>query len=146
MKIAAWSAVAFSILATVPVAEAASARAEFEKYGLLGTYSIDCAKPVSPTNGYVVYRALDANRVQRDTLDSPNKSLFVSVAETAAVISLNEITVTGVTGDGKPLTYTLRIDGQSLRVMQWTEGGVQSVVDGVWTEQKYVMPWLRKCQ
>jgi hypothetical protein len=29
--------------------------------------------------------------------------------------------------------------------MQWTEDGVQSVKDGIWTQANYTMPWVTKC-
>jgi len=47
-----------------------SAKDAFEKFGLLGTFAGDCSQPVSARNGYIVYRAVDAQRVQRDTMVS----------------------------------------------------------------------------
>ena len=47
--------------------------------------------------------------------------------------------------EGKRLVYTLRLDGKRHRVMRWSEDGVTSVVDGVWTERKFEMPWVSKC-
>lgn len=132
------------LICSIPGAWAGSAREEFERLGLLGAYSIDCAKPASPANGYIVYRALDATRVQRDTMTSPTDRYHVSIAETAAINARNELIVTG-SDQGKAISYTLRIDGIRMRVMAWTEAGVATVVDGVWTVQKYSMPWLTKC-
>jgi hypothetical protein len=131
-------------LFAIPGAQAQSARAELEKNGLLGTFSGDCSKPVSESNGYIVYRALDAQRVQRDTMTGPTTRGYVSVAETAKVSAINELTITG-TADGKPIVYTLRLDGPRHRVMQWSENGVTSIVDGVWTANKFTMPWISKC-
>jgi hypothetical protein len=99
---------------------------------------------VSPSNGYIVYRPLDGERVQRDTMTGPTSRMFVSIAETVEATSPNEIKVSGST-DGKKLTYTIRVDGQCHRVMTWSEDGVTSVENGVWTEKKYEMPWLNKC-
>lgn len=133
------------ILGSLPAhGQSMSAREVFEKAGLLAAFSIDCSQPVSDSNGYIVYRAMDATRVQRDTMTSATNRMFVSVAETASYSGINEITVNGI-ADGKRLTYTLRIDGPRQRVMQWTEEGKQSVVDGVWVEANYTMPWLTKC-
>ena len=146
MTLSTWPrlAIAAGILFAPPaMAQAPSARAEFERLGLLGHHSIDCIKPASNSNGYIFYRPLDAKRVQRDTMIGPDKRLFVSVAETATAAG-NEIVVSG-TADGKPLLYTLRIDGKRHRVTQWTEGGNTSVVDSIWIERKSTMPWLTRC-
>ena len=132
------------LLAVVTAAQAQSARPEFEKHGLIGTHTIDCSQPVSDSNGYIVYRALDASRVQRDTMVGPSKRMFVSVAETSNATAPNEITVSG-TADGKKLVYTIRLDGARHRIWTWAEDGVKSVENGIWTEQKYEMPWLDKC-
>lgn len=144
MRAAPVSLIGLTMLACAARAEAQSARTEFERQGLLGTYSGDCASPVSAQNGYVVYRALDATRVQRDTMSGPTTRLYLSIADTAELKG-QDLLVTGTTGD-KPLRYTLRIDkGPRLRVMAWIEDGVTSVTNGIWTERKYTMPWLAKC-
>jgi hypothetical protein len=133
-----------TLLGATIAAHAQSARADFEKLGLMGTHTLDCSQPVSESNGYIIYRALDATRVQRDTMTGPSTRMFVSIAETASATAPNEITVTG-TADGKKLVYIIKVDGQKHRVWTWTEDGVKSVENGVWTEQKYEMPWLNKC-
>jgi hypothetical protein len=132
------------LLCATAAAQAQSARADFEKLGLMGTHTLDCSQPVSETNGYIIYRALDATRVQRDTMVGATNRLYVSIAESASATAPNEITVTGTT-EGKKLVYTIKVDGQKHRVWTWTEDGVKSVENGVWTEQKYEMPWLNKC-
>lgn len=136
-------AAAFLVVAFPAQAQTMSAREMFERLGMLATFSIDCSLPPSDSNGYIVYRAMDGTRVQRDTMTSPTNRMFVSVAETASHSGMNEITVNG-TADGKRLSYVLRLDGPRHRVMQWFEDGKQSVVDGVWGT--YTMPWVTKCQ
>jgi hypothetical protein len=128
----------------IAAALAQPARADFEKLGLIGTHTIDCAQPVSESNGYIVYRALDASRVQRDTMVGPTNRMFVSIAERSSATAPNEITVDGTT-EGKKLVYVIRLDGTKHRIWTWTEDGVKSVENGVWTERKYEMPWLSKC-
>jgi hypothetical protein len=132
------------MLLAASAANAQSARAEFEKLDLLGTYAADCSKPASASNGYILYRAFDAQRVQRDTMVSPTERRYVSIAETATASARNELTITGVS-EGKRVVYTLRLDGKRHRVMRWSEDGVTSVVDGIWTERKFEMPWVAKC-
>ena len=43
----------------------------------------------------IIYHALDAARVQRDTMMGPTNRMFVSIAETASASAPNEITVSG---------------------------------------------------
>jgi hypothetical protein len=136
--------IAFLVAAFPAHAQTSSAREMFERLGMLATFSIDCSLPPSDSNGYIVYRAMDGARVQRDTMTSQTNRMFVSVAETASHSGMNEITING-SADGKRLSYVLRLDGPRHRVMQWIEDGKQSVVDGVW-DARYTMPWVTKCQ
>ena len=87
----------------------------------MGTHTLDCSQPVSETNGYIIYRALDDTRVQRDTMTGPTTRMFVSIAELASATAPNEITVTG-TADGKKLIYTVKVDGQKHRVLDLDRG------------------------
>jgi hypothetical protein len=52
-------------------AQPASVREVFENYGLLGNFAGDCSQPASSNNGYIIYRAIDAGHVQRDTMTAP---------------------------------------------------------------------------
>ena len=131
------------VLYTAAAAHAQSAAPNSRSAGYRNAYD-RLQPPVSESNGYIVYRALDASRLQRDTMVGPTNRMFVSIAETSSAATPNEITVTG-TADGKKLVYTIRVDGAKHRVWSWTEDGVKSVENGVWTEQKYEMPWLNKC-
>jgi opacity protein-like surface antigen len=133
------------ILATAP-ASAASVKEVFENYGLLGTFSQDCSKAPSENNGYIVYRAVDAAHVQRDTMNGETSRIFAYIADTASGKGPNEIDVSGTTTAGKPYSYRIRTDGQRHRIMTWTEGGVTSIVDGIWKDRNnYKMPWVTKC-
>ena len=49
------------------------------------------------------------------------------------------------TAEGNKLVRTIRLDGTKHRIWTWTEAGVKLVENGIWTEQKYEMPWLNKC-
>jgi len=133
-----------TILAAVS-AQAASVKEVFENYGLLGTFAGDCSQPASSGNGYIVYRAIDAGHVQRDTMTGPSKRDYVYIGDAATGTGPNTLDVAGKTTDDKPFSYALRIEGSRHRVMTWTEGGVTSIVDGVWKEKKYTMPWATKC-
>jgi hypothetical protein len=123
---------------------ASSAKLEFERFGLMGIFAGDCSKPASRANGYIVYRGFDDGRVQRDTMVDQTTRLYVAMIDFVVVSAANEITAGGTT-DGKPLSFTIRVDGPRHRIMFWTEDGVTSVVDGIWTAHKQPMPWVTKC-
>jgi hypothetical protein len=131
-------------LAAAPAAFASSAKLEFERYGVMGIFAGDCSKPASRTNGYIVYRGLDDGRVQRDTMVDQTTRLYVAIIDFVVISAENEITAGGSTDD-KPLSFTIRVDGPRHRIMYWTEDGVTSVVDGIWTAHKQPMPWVTKC-
>jgi len=66
-------------LCTAPAAEAASVREVFEQYGLLGTFAIDCARPVSAKNHYMHLRALDGGRVRIELMVGPQQRQYAYV-------------------------------------------------------------------
>lgn len=139
-------ATAAAAILAVASASAASVKEIFENYGLLGTFAEDCTKAASTDNGYVIYRAIDAAHVQRDTMNSKTNRIYVYIADAASGTGPNEIKVGGTTTDGKPYSYAVRIDGQRHRIMTWTEGGVTSIVDGIWKDgNNYEMPWVTRC-
>jgi hypothetical protein len=65
------ASIAAVILFTAPAAQAASARTVFEQYGLLGTFAVNCARPVSPGNHYMYFRPLDEHRVHVELMVGP---------------------------------------------------------------------------
>jgi opacity protein-like surface antigen len=147
MTTVALAAAAASVILAASSAQAASVKEVFEKYTLLGTFAGDCSQPAAPSNGYIVYRAIDAGHIQRDTMRGPNKREYVYIADAATATGPNEIEVVGTTTDGKPFSYTLRIDGPRHRVIAWTEGRVTSIVNGIWNERNnYAMPWVTRCE
>ena len=116
----------------------------FEQRGLLGVWAADCTKPPSQQNQYIVHRALDAERVQRDTMVGPTERFAVVFLETAAVSAPNELTM-AASGHGARFSITYRFEGKGFRVMQYLrEDGTKFIVDGRRVGAGE-MPWLNKC-
>jgi PAN domain len=115
----------------------AHAKEAFEKRGLLGTFSQSCKEPVSATNQYIVYRAIDGERIQRDTMNSPTERDSVSVGEVATEPGPNRLQVDGIYETFR-ISYTLLLDGKRWRVLQrsWDDGA-KSVVDGLFTSGRW---------
>ena len=72
-----------ALAASVAGAQAASVKETFESYNLLGTFAWDCGKPASKQNHFFVHRAIDANHVQRDMMDSPTARGFLVIVDKA---------------------------------------------------------------
>lgn len=144
MRIATLIAVVLTLLLEAPAAHAASVKDLFEQRGLLGAWAMDCTKPASQQNQYIVHRALDAERVQRDTMVGATERFAVVVLETAAVSAPNELTM-AASGHGARFSLTYRSEGKRLRVMQYLrEDGTKFIVNGRRVGAGE-MPWLNRC-
>ena len=64
-------------------AQAASVKEVFEKHGLIGTLAWDCSKPASRSNYYYVHRLLDADHLQRESMEGPQSRAFLTVIDRA---------------------------------------------------------------
>src|SRR5207237_9561114 len=107
-----------TVLAQEKSQEQTSPVAVFEKYGLLGTWAVDCDSRATPDNNYQVYRALDDGRVQYDAMDSPTRRTEVGVVESAVEVGPQDIQYTGVIQfKGREYSWltTIRVDGNHRR-------------------------------
>jgi PAN domain len=122
----------------------AHAKEVFEKRGLLGTFATDCSKPVSGSNHYIVFRAIDGERIQSDTMLGPTERGSVYVGEVATESGPNLLTIHGVMYETRRLTYTLLVDGKRWRSqLMFLDNGENSVMDGLWQGKE--TPWYTKC-
>jgi len=132
-------------LFTAPAAEAASVREVFEQYGLLGTFAIDCARPVSPENHYMQFRALDGGRVQIELMVGPQQRQYAYVIDRAEARGPNGI-ATSMANEQQRLNLLYRVEGRRLRTMESArEGGATIVASGLLTASKMPTPWLNRC-
>ena len=122
-----------------------SPRAIMEKRGLLGTWAYDCGKRATPVNHYVVYRALDEQRVQRDTMHGPTRRERAGLVESAVELSPHEIQITEVlkTEKGEEVrdVATRRIEGNRQRAMEWTQNGEKHIAAGRYLKTKLNGSW-----
>ena len=109
-------------LATATAAQAASARAVFERYGLIGTFVIDC-RPLSPQNAYLYFRAIDGGRVGIELWVSPQLRQYAYVIDHAQALGRDEIT-TSMASEQQRLNLVYRVEGRRLRTFESVrEGG-----------------------
>jgi hypothetical protein len=122
----------------------ASVKAIFEKHNLLGTFALDCNKPVSRDNRYYVHRLLDADRVQRDMMSGPTTRDFGVVFERAAESRPNEIVLGGMR-DGEPVESVYRVEPSRARVLESTVAGRKEISGGRFVNGGET-PWMNKCE
>ena len=124
-------------------AQAATVKEIFEKHDLLGTFALDCTKPVSRGNYYDVHRAVDSNRVERDRMSGPAVRDFIVIWERTTENRPNEISLRG-TRDGQPADAVYRAEPGRMRIMEGTVAG-KKVVTGGRAANGSEMPWVYKC-
>jgi hypothetical protein len=128
-----------------------SARQIFEKYALLGIWSGDCTSPPSPSNTYLLYQALDEQRVQYDVMTHPTERDIAYIVESAEDAGGNEVSITRRTQMRD--VYRLRIEGNRVRQLEFKRNGTLYVANGrnlanasnpglIGKE----VPWINKCQ
>jgi hypothetical protein len=135
---------AIAAFATMP-GWAASVRETFENHGLLGIFAQDCSQPAGPTNGYAVYRAIDDDHVQRDTMNSSTTSVRALIADSVTDTGPNEIQASGATAEGWPFSYTLHFDGPRQRVLTLVVHGNTIALDGIFQANNKPVAWATKC-
>jgi hypothetical protein len=134
-----------AILMMVPAAQAASVKEIFEKHGLIGTWSIDCSKPMSRENRYAIYRAIDGDRVQREVKADPETQGQLALADRASETGPNEIVLSWVNDRGRT-NNTVRMEPNRFRLWQSAnEAGEKFVVDGRETDDNHDTQWVQKC-
>jgi hypothetical protein len=139
-----------------PAQQAASPRAVFEKYDLLGTWAEDCDSRATPDNKYNVYRALDDGRVQFDLMDGPTHRAEFGAVESAVEVGPQDVQITRVT-QSKEREYrdvvTYRMDGNHRRTMEMATNGKRTIAAGRFLDVKdngalrdKPTPWNHRCE
>jgi len=133
------------ILFTASAAQATSARALFERHGQIGTFAVDCRRPVGPENTYLYFRALDRGRVGIEQWASPHLRVYAYVIDHAEVRRRDEI-ATSMVNERQRLNLVYRMEGWRLRTFESVrEGGEPIVVGGVFVANGAPTPWFNKC-
>ncbi len=132
------------ILFATPAA-ANSAREVFEQHGLLGTFAVDCTRPVSPQNHYTYFRALDGGRVQIDLMIGPQQRQYAYVIDHAEALGPNEVVIS-MANPQLRLDLRYRVENGRLRTMESARrDGAVVVRGGMFTATKRPTPWLNRC-
>jgi hypothetical protein len=116
-----------------------------EKFGLLGTWQMDCAKPAGPTNAQYVYTEKNGAVFSQLTMklpsDGPGTLTNLVARPNGMLESLWTRTATGAAS-----TVTLHRVGN--RMASWRsvgDGGTVYVKDGLFVRDGKPSAWLTKC-
>jgi hypothetical protein len=102
--------------------EQGGVRQVLEKYGILGTWSVDCSNLASPRKAYSVYRLHDENQVQRDVITGTEQQ--AGIVESAVEVGPNELMITWLWETRE--VVRLHVDGNRLRHMEVTRNGTRN--------------------
>jgi hypothetical protein len=129
----------------MPYASAASVREVLDRLGVLGTFSVDCTRPVSPSNYYVHFRPLGGDRVEIELMVGPQQRQYAYVIDRAAALGGGGLSVS-MANPKQRLNIVYAVDGSRLRTMESVrEGGQVIVTRGVLMTSNQPTPWLNKC-
>ena len=120
------------VAAATPARALGSARQVFEKFGLIGIWSPDCSQPASPDNEYLVFRALDGQRVQNDGMVGPTERRYAVIIDSAAEAGPNEIIIAV-----QHQEVRWRVEGTRMRPLERLDDGSKAAVE------KEL--WIQKC-
>src|SRR5207249_4107492 len=102
-------------------------------------------RPMSRENRYAIYRALDADRVQREVKSDPAAQGGLAVADRASETGPNEIVISWTTDRGRT-NNTVRLEPNRFRLWHSTrETGENLVVEGIEVDDKEATLWIQKC-
>jgi hypothetical protein len=147
-----WTVLVASLLAPCMVGLPASAQAQsvadiFLKLDLIGTWSVDCARPASRENPhYVVERPQFAGPVQRQTVIGQTST--ASTIDVAYELPSNELLVSLVEGgdQSRRVKSVWRIERNRVRVLLFVPNdGRASIAGGKLVSSGAETPWINRC-
>jgi hypothetical protein len=137
-----------ALLSSVDAAVAQTQADTLRRWGLLGTWAIDCSKPASGSNGYLVYVADAGGKVShnRDFGDRQDINT-VEKTRTGRGEAL-EVTVNfpGLSQTRK-FTMVMGLDGRIRSVANSRADGTEPTIkDGKFTANGHESPWQTRCR
>ena len=107
---------------------ASGVRQTLEKLGLIGRWSLQCAKPDEAENELIIYK-IEGDRLEQDVTTGWERQS--GTVEQAVEISPNELLLTSVWNTRQEAT--IRVDGDRRRIMELSRNSSKIVEAGVYT-------------
>jgi len=127
------------------------------RHGLIGTFGEDCTKDPGESNQYILHRALDAQRVERDQMKGRALRSYAAAVENAQELTANDVamniviteTIVSQMKDWRMRLVT-RVDGNRMRLMESEPltgpyAGQKNVSAGKAANGGGETHWLTKC-
>jgi hypothetical protein len=130
----------------------------FERHGLIGTFAEDCTKEPGDSNQYIVHRAIDANRVERDQMKSRTVRSYAAFVDNANEVTTNDVGMDMLITESANaqmkdwrMHLVTRIDGNRIRLMEsgplsGPYAGQKNIIAGKTANGGTETHWLKKCQ
>ena len=118
-----------------------------EKFGLLGTWAIDCAHPASPANEYAIYSVSSGGTATLAyARGEPYRDIVYEIRRASRVTEARmALRVLGLPGKF-PVDLVLLQEGDSVRVWSsHTRDGRMLVIDGIITGDGQPSPRFKRC-
>jgi len=114
-------------------------------FGLLGSWSPDCSKPVSPQAPRVVYAEQPDGSVTRELVDGPEHGSGTPFLD-ATRVAPDQLEVDYLYRE-RTIHLVLEMrDGKHRGLTSWIDGGAPLMEDGVVLANNRRAPWLEKCK
>jgi len=128
-----------------PGAGIATVKELAEKLGVIGTWAADCGQPASAQNPYVVYRALDAGHLQRDTMTGPSTRAAVSVADTITELDPGQLIVSWPDDKGRVINVVHQQGSRGRLMESVRDTGEKLYENGRRVRDNLETKWFSKC-
>jgi hypothetical protein len=137
-----------ALAAPIHVAEAQSIAERLSRWGLIGTWALDCSKPASDRNGYLSYAIRRAGQVshERDFGDRQDVN-EVQQARTGLGGAIELVVHFPGLAQTRKYTMLMGVDGR-IRAManSKTDGTEPTIKDGKFTAGGGDTPWQVRCR
>jgi hypothetical protein len=123
-----------------------SARELFELHDLIGTFAIDCSRPVGPRNPQAVYLAQGDGTVEFSLMIGPNRRRFSYTIDWAEEIVPGEVSFS-MTNDETRINVVYLLDGGAIRAMESSReaDGERLITKGM-SASNLETQWFYKCK
>ena len=134
-------------MALVQGAAAQSVTDTVSRWGLIGTWALDCTKPASNSNGYLTYVVRGAKVVHERDFGDRRDSNDVQQARTGVGGTLDLVVHFPGLNQTRKFTMLMASD-RRIRALanSRTDGTDETIKDGKFTANGGVTPWQTRCR
>ncbi len=138
--------VAACVFAGMQCAWAESTAEAAEKWGLLGTWALDCTKPPSRENGYLGYVRDGEQILHKRNFGDLSDSHFVTGAKQLPGGGIEIVMDIAGLAQTRTMVLVKSGDGRSRTISNRDDAGKFSIRDGKFAANGKPAPWQTRCQ